>query len=72
MQVLKTCKCNADDDMARSNTQAEDTATTTNNWKIPGASDSGRYNTPPLQEDLVLRSRMALEKSERGKAKLLL
>ena len=76
MQVLKTCRCNADDDMARCNTQANDRATTANNWKTPGASVSGRYNTPPLQEDLVPRSRMAPEgkqkRKTRGKTKLLL
>ena len=27
----------------------------------------GRYNTPPLQEDLVPRSRMAPEKNGRGR-----
>ena len=27
----------------------------------------GRYNTPPLQEDLVPRSRMAPERNERGR-----
>jgi len=53
----------------------KDNATTTNNWKTPGASVSGRHNTPPLQEDLVPRSRMAPEKNRRGrgsKTKLLL
>ena len=29
--------------MAKCNTQADDMATTVNNWKTPGASDSGRY-----------------------------
>ena len=38
-----------------------------NSWKSSGASVSGRYNTPPLQEDLVPRSRMAPEGSERGR-----
>ena len=28
----------------RCNTQANDMATTANNWKAPGAPDSGRYN----------------------------
>ena len=32
-----------DDDMAKCNMQANDMATTVNNWKTPGASDSGRY-----------------------------
>ena len=41
--------------------QANDMARTTNNWKTPGATVSGRYNTPPLREDLVPRSRMAPE-----------
>ena len=30
-------------------------------WKSSEASVLGRYNTPPLQEDLVPRSRMAPE-----------
>ena len=37
--------------------------------KSSEASVSGRYNTPPLQEDLVPRSRMAPEKNGRGKGK---
>ena len=44
MQVLKTCRCNADDDMARCNTQANDMATPANNWKTPGTMVSGRYS----------------------------
>ena len=76
MQVLKTCRCNAHDDMTRCNTQAKDMTTTANNWKTPGASVSGRHNTPPLREDLVPRSRMAPEEQRkikrRGKTKLLL
>ena len=72
----KTCRCNVDDDMARCNTQTNDKATTANNWKTPGTSVSGRYNTPPLREDLVPRSRMAPEgkqkRKRRGKTKLLL
>ena len=67
MQVLKTRLCNADDDMARCNTQANDMAKTANNWKTPGATVSGRHNTPPLREDLVPRSRMALERNRRGR-----
>ena len=35
--------------------------------KSSGASVSGRYNTPPLREDLVLRSRMAPEGNGRGR-----
>ena len=66
MQVLKTWWYNAHDEMMKNNTQAKDKATTTNNWKTPGATVSGRYNTPPLQEDLVPRSRMAPERSGRG------
>ena len=31
-------------------------------WKSSEASVLGRYNTPPLQEDLVPRSRMAPER----------
>ena len=42
--------------MAKSNTQADDKARTANNWETPGASDPGRYNTPPLTRDLVPRS----------------
>ena len=42
-------------------------ATTTNNWKTPGAMVSGRYNTPPLREDLVPRSRMAPDGKRRRK-----
>ena len=30
----------------------------------------GRYNTPPLREDLVLRSRMAPEGNGRGREKV--
>ena len=47
--------------MARCNTQAKDKATTTKHRKTPGATVSGCYNTPPLREDLVPRSRMAPE-----------
>ena len=53
--------------MIRCNTQENDMATMANNWKTPGASVSGRHNTPPLQEDLVPRSRMAPERNERGR-----
>ena len=70
MQVLKTCICNADDDMARCNTQANDMAKIANNWKTPGASVSGRHNTPPLQEDVVPRSRMAPERNGRGRVEV--
>ena len=62
--------------MMRCNTQANDKATIANNWRTPGTSVSGRYNTPPLREDLVPRSRMAPEgkrkRKRRGKTKLLL
>ena len=50
-------------------TQTNDKATTENNWKTPGAIVSGRYNTPPLREDLVPRSRMAPEGKTEGKEK---
>ena len=40
---------------------------TQSSWKSSGASVSGRYNTPPLQEDLVPRSRMAPERNGRGR-----
>ena len=73
---FKTWWCNAHDDMTRCNTQANDMATTANNWTTPGATVSRRYNTPPLREDLVPRSRMAPEgkqkRKRRGKTKLLL
>ena len=42
--------------MAKCNTQANDMATTANNWRTPGALNPGRYNTPPLTRDLVPRS----------------
>ena len=62
--------------MSRGNTQANDMATTANYRKTPGTTVSGRYNTPPLREDLVPRSRMAPERKQkrqrRGKTKLLL
>ena len=48
-------------------TQANDKATTANNWKTPGAMVSGHYNTPPLREDFVPRSRMAPEEKGRGR-----
>ena len=62
-------RCNAHDAKmnAMHDTQAKTKQTTTNNWRIPGTSVSGRYNTPPLQEDLVPRSRMAPERSGRGR-----
>ena len=47
--------------------QANDKATTTNNWKTPGATVLGHYNTPPLQEDLIPRSEMAPERNRRGR-----
>ena len=38
--------------MARCNTQANDMATTANDWKTPGASESGRYTKKvPTRED---------------------
>ena len=62
--------------MARCNTQANDKATTSNNWKTPGTLVSRGYNTPPLQEDLVPRSKDGtgekLKRKRRGKTKLLL
>ena len=57
-------------------TRKKDMGTMVKNWETPGASVSGRYNTPPLREDLVPRSRMAPEeqrkRKRRGKTKLLL
>ena len=47
--------------------QANDMATTANNWTTTGTTVSGRYNTPPLREDLVPRSRMAPEGKRKGK-----
>ena len=47
--------------------QTNDKATIVNNWKTPGATVSGRHNTPPLQEDLIPRSRMAQERNGRGR-----
>ena len=44
MQVLKTCRCNADDDKEKCNMQANDMAKTVNNWKTPGASDWGHHS----------------------------
>ena len=38
-------------------------------WKASGASVSRRYNSPPLTEDLVPRSRTAPERSGRGRGK---
>ena len=38
------------------NGEENDMATTANNWKTPGTSNPGRYNTPPLTRDLVPRS----------------
>ena len=45
--------------------QTNDKPTTAKNWKTPGATVSGHYNTPPLREDLVPRSRMAPEEKGR-------
>ena len=70
MQVLKTWWCNAHDDMTRCNTQAKDMATMANNWETPGASVSGRHNTPPLREDIVPRSRMAPEGQRKRKRRV--
>ena len=42
--------------MIKCNTQANDMATTANNWRTPGALKPGRYNSPPLTRDLVPRS----------------
>ena len=43
---------------------------TQSSWKSSGVSVSGRDNTPPLQEDLVPRSRMAPErKAEKEEVK---
>src|SRR3954464_8760530 len=52
MMQSKRCK-------DESNEQNKSHDGTRNIWKPSGASVSGRYNTPPLREDLVPRSRMA-------------
>ena len=44
MQMMTWKKCN---------TQANNMATTANNWKTPGALDPGHYNSPPITRDLV-------------------
>ena len=44
--------------------------TTANHWKTPDTTVSGRYNTPPLREDLVPRSRMAPEGKRKRKRKV--
>ena len=36
-------------------------------WTAPEAPVLGRYNTPPLREDIVPRSRMAPERNGRGR-----
>ena len=62
--------------MAKCNTQENDMAMTTNKQKTPGASDPGRYNSPPLTRDLVPRSKDGTggkqKRKRRGKTKLLL
>ena len=40
-------KWDAHDDMAKYNTQANEKATTANNWRTPGASNPGRYTRRP-------------------------
>ena len=50
-------------------TRSNDKATTANGWTAPGTSVTGRYNTPPLREDLVPRSRMAPEGKTEKKEK---
>ena len=60
------CRCNANDAIMNA-TNKRNTWQQRKTWKPSGASVSGRYNTPPLQEDLVPRSRMAPEKSGRGR-----
>ena len=55
--------------MERCNTPMIDKATTVNNWKTPGATVSGRYNTPPLQEDLASRSKDGTEEMKEEEVK---
>ena len=51
----------------RCNKQNKSHDETQSSWKSSEASVLGRYNTPPLQEDLVPRSRMAPERNGRGR-----
>src|SRR3954465_6931299 len=53
--------------MARCDTQANDMATPAKDGRTTGTSVSGRYNTPPLREDLVPRSRTAPERKRKKK-----
>ena len=63
-------RCNTQaNDMTRCDTLAKDKATTVNNWRTPDTTVSGLYNTPPLREDLVPRSRMAPEGKRKRKEK---
>ena len=77
--IVELFKKRLHDDMMqckRCNKQNKSHDKTQNSWKSSGASVSGRHNTPPLQEDLVPRYRMAPERKRkrkrRGKTKLLL
>ena len=57
----------AHDDMMKCTKANKTHGETRNSRKSSGASVSGRYNTPPLREDLVPRSRMAPERNGRGR-----
>ena len=64
------CKWNAHDGMIwHAWHTSNDKVTTANNWRTPGTSVTGRYNTPPLREDLVPRSRMAPEGRQKREEK---
>ena len=64
-------------DMNKSKTKDKNPTTKEISYRISGKSKSrsykygklhpGRYNTPPLREDLVPRSRMAPERNGRGR-----
>ena len=53
--------------MMNATNQTTHTMKTRKTWKASKASVLGSYNTPPLQEDLAPRSRMAPEGNRRGR-----
>ena len=59
--------CNAHDAEMNARTKQNHTTNLGKAWKASEAPVLGRYNTPPLQEDLVPRSRMAPEGSGRAR-----
>ena len=77
--LKKRCKktwCNAHDAKMKCSGPNKTHDETRKPWKATEAPVLGRYNTPPLREDLVPRSRMAPEgkrkRKRNGKTKLLL